>query len=352
MLTRSRWLRIPWAVWLLAWVMPVLAQTRANDYVHEDSARFSVWFCPEDAKVVQGLWSELRERVPLVEQQLGLALADTVMFVVTPSEKEWYRLTAGAPLWANGIAYAQRGVAVLKSPRFGLPYGPLPTTAVHEYVHLLLEAGAPGADIPRWLNEGLAQVLAGQLHYMDDALLARAAAAGRLHSFSAIEGMMGMNALDARQAYAESAVAVQFLQMRFGMAGISNLIHELRNGEPYEESFRRIFGEGSGAFESDYVRYVQANFRISFFADTELWVSLAFVLAVGAAGLAVWLRRRRTVQRWREEEQGERGAAGGSTVPPYTIKYTIVRGRLHESDSDDDSPPDENLPYDPPAPGA
>jgi len=349
-LTRNRCLRALCAVWFLALALPLGAQTRESDYLRQDSARFRVWYCPEDAQVVRGLWRELRERIPLVERQLQLALADTVTFVITPSEKEWYRLTAGAPLWANGIAYAERGVAVLKSPRFGLPYGPLPSTAVHEYVHLLLESGAREADIPRWLNEGLAQVLAGQLDYMDDALLARAAAAGRVHSFSRIEGMLSMNALDARQAYAESAVAVQLLQSRFGMSGISNLVHELRAGAPYDETFRRIFAVSPGAFESEYTLYVQNHFRISFLGDTELWVSVAFVLLVGAAGVAVYLRRRRTVRRWREEDQRERGVPAGTTPPPYTINYEIVRGRLHESE--DDSPPDENLPHDRPVPGS
>ena len=348
-MTRNRCLRALCVIGLFA-SLPLWAQTRERDYVRQDSARFRVWYCPEDARVVRGLWKELRERIPLVEQQLQLALADTVAFVVTPSEKEWYRLTAGAPVWANGISLAGRGMAVLKSPRFGLPYGPLPTTAVHEYVHLLLESGACGAEIPRWLNEGLAQVLAGQLDYMDDALLARAAAAGRLHGFWQIEGMMGMSALDARQAYAESAVAVQLLQARFGMSGISNLVHELRAGAPFEIAFLRILGESPGAFESEYFRYAKIHFRISLIGDTELWVSLAFVLLAGAAGAAVYLRRRRTVRRWHEEDQRERGVPDGVTQPPYTINYELVRGRLHEKD--DDSPPDENLPHDRPVPGS
>jgi hypothetical protein len=346
-----RWLKVLRVVGLLASVPVLSAQSRENDYVRQDSGRFRVWYCPEDARVVRALWKELRERIPLVEQQLGLALADTVAFVIAPSEKEWYRLTAGAPLWANGIAYAGRGVAVLKSPRFGLPYGPLPVTAIHEYVHLLLESGASGAEIPRWLNEGLAQVLAGQLDYVDDALLARAAAAGRLHSFWRIEGMMGMNALDARQAYAESAVAVQLLQKRFGMSGISNLVHDLRAGVPFEDAFRKIFRVSLGAFESDYLLYVRSHFRLSLLGDVELWVSLAFVVLVLVGGVMVWVRRRRTVERWREEDQREGGAPEGTTVPPYTINYEILRGRLHEKD--DNSPPDENLPpFDRPMPGA
>lgn len=351
MLIRSRWHKILLLLLVFAVTCPLWAQSRERDYVRQDSARFRIWYCPEDAKVVRDLWSELRARIPLVENQLQLGLSDTVTFVVAPEEREWYRLTAGAPLWANGIAYAQHGVAVVKSPRFGLPYGPLPTTAIHEYVHLLLESGSRSADIPRWLNEGLAQVLAGQLNYVDDAVLARASAAGRLHSFSNIDGLMGMNALEARQAYAESAIAVQLLQSRFGMAGIANLVHSLRGGSPYEETFRTIFGLSPGAFESEYQTYVHDNFRMSFFGDTELWVSVAFVLLVGAAGLGVWLRRRRTVRRWREEDAQARGICADETVtmPPYTVNYTIVRGRLHESD--DDSPPDEDLPHDRPSSG-
>jgi hypothetical protein len=351
MLIRNPWRNILPVFLIFTVTWPLWAQSREKDYVRQDSARFRVWYCPEDAKVVRDLWAELRMRIPLVESQLQLGLADTVNFAIAPDEREWNRLTAGSPLWANGITYAQRGIAVLKSPRFGLPYGPLPVTAIHEYVHLLLEAGAQGAEIPRWLNEGLAQVLAGQLNYMDDAVLARAAAAGRLHSLWRIEGMMGMNALEARQAYAESAVAVQFLQSRFGMAGIANLVHALRGGSPYEETFRTIFGISPGEFESQYQLYVRNNFRVSFFGDMDLWVPIAFVMLVGAAGLAVWLRRRRTVNRWREEDARERNINAGETVnvPPYTVNYTIVRGRLHESDND--TPPDENLPHDRPSPG-
>lgn len=332
---------------ILFFALPALARTTEGPYFHQDSARFRVYYRAEDAKVVRGLWRTLREQTPIVEQRLGLSLMDTVSFVVAPTEKEWSRLTEGAPLWANGIAYPQRGMAIVKSPRFGLPYGPLPVTAVHEYVHLLLETGAPRAEWPRWLDEGLAQVLAGQLDYMDNAVLARAAAARRLHSFRQIEGLMAMSAPEARQAYAESAVAVQLLQNRFGISGVSNVVHQVRSGQPFDEVFVTVFGLSPGAFESEYLAYVQRTFRLSLISDTQVWVPVLFVVFVLAAGLAMWRRRKRVIERWREEEARGAATPGEPGPPPFTVNLTVVRGRIHsEEDSDEEPPHDKPIPGD------
>jgi hypothetical protein len=320
-----------------------------QQYQRQDSADFRVFYMPEDAKVVRGLWETLHQRVPEVENRLGLALADSVAFIVTPNQQEWGRLAQGTPLWANGVAYAERGYAVLKSPRFGSQNGPLPVTAVHEYIHLLLHAGAPRAEIPRWLDEGLAQVLAGQMEYVDTEVLARAAAANRLHTLWQLEGLMGMSALDARQGYAEAAAAVQLLQTRFGISGVSNLVHELRKGKRIEDVFPSIFGQPFSAFENDYENYVKNNYRLTFLGDTQLWVSVIFIVLVFAAGIMVWLKRRRTLAKWSEEDNRSAVPMGDVPPPPYTVNYTIIRSRLEDERKDADE--DDHPPYDRPQAG-
>lgn len=326
----------------------VFAQNRAADYLRADSARFRIVYCPEDEGNVRVLWDVLRREIPLVEGRLGLAIADTVTFVITPDEREWGRVTAGAPLWANGIAFAERGVAVLKSPRFGLPYGPLGSTAVHEYVHLLLHTEAGGADLPRWLDEGLAQVLAGQIWYRDDAILGRAVTWGRLHSLRQIEWLMSMRDAEARQGYAESAVAVQLLDSRFGMAGLANLIHVVRQGGDFDQAFATIFGMPPGQFDREYQDYIRGAYRFSIFSDTELWISGLFVILVLGAGFAAWRKRRRVKDRWADEDRLHHEPASEAEPPPYQIDYTVVRGRMRDHtdsrDNPDDSPHDRPLP--------
>ncbi|MBU0507900.1 hypothetical protein KKH27_03555 [bacterium] len=324
-------------------------QGERSEYRQQDSARFRVFYGADDEGVLPEFWTTIHVRVPQVERRLGLALADTVTFVITPTPEEWFRLTAGSPLWANGLARPDQGVAFLKSPRFNMRYGrSLPVTAVHEYVHLLLKAGAPEAEIPRWLDEGLAQVLAEQQDYRDNALIGRSAAAGRLFTLSGIEGLMGMNAEAARLAYAQSEIAVSLLESRYGMPGIANLVHGLRSGRPFNETFRTVFGLSPGAFETEYHEHVRRKYRISFIADVDLWVGIAFVALLLAGGAAMYARRRRTLRKWEEEDRHSGGTPEGTT-PPYTINYTLVRGRM--SERIETLPPADPPPHDEPIPG-
>ncbi len=293
--------------------------------MRQESGRFRVIYCPEDVGVIPDLWETIHTRLPQVERQLGLALADTVRFVITPSQAEWFRVTAGAPIWANGIAFAKQGAAVLKSPRFGLPYGPLPVTAVHEYVHLLLEAGAPQSGYPRWFDEGIAQLLAGQMSYLETALLSRAALMGRVHTLWQLESLMSFSEGDARQGYAESLVAVELLRNRFGMSGLSNLVHSVRQGRDFEDAFANIFNIKLGEFESDYLRHVQETYKYSIFGDTDLWVSALFIILVLAAGFYAWRRRKKTLAKWQKEEEPKAEEESELHPPPYIINYTVVR---------------------------
>lgn len=307
-------------------------QSREKDYISQDSSRFRIWYCPEDEAVVRDLWKIFHSRIPLLELQLRLSLSDTVNFIVTPSKEEWQRLTGGAPLWANGIANPQRKVAVLKSPRFSIQYGPLANTAVHEYVHLLTQTGAKDMDLPRWLDEGMAEVLAGQLEFMSHVQLGRAASANRLHSLWQIQHVMAMPEQEAQLAYAESAIAVELLVSRFGWPGVANLISALRQGTPFDEAFSRTFGVSVGMFESEYIAYVMKSYRLSWLMDTEIWVSALFVIGVFAAGFAAWRRRKKTVRKWEEEQ--ERTTTGETNPPPYVINYEIIRGRKDDEEEE------------------
>jgi hypothetical protein len=203
----------------------------------------------------------------------------------------------------------------------------------------LLESGADDAEIPKWLDEGLAQVLAGQMNYMDTATLGRAVASGRLLTLWQIEGMMGLPETGARLAYAESAIAVELLRERYGYSGISNLVHELRRGRREEEIFPVLFGMPLGAFESELFSHIRNTYGLTLVTDTELWISIAFVVALFLAGIAVWRRKRRKLREWDDESGASAGDAEREPSVPYTVNYTIVRSR---GDDDDENSNDDN----------
>ncbi|MCB9357045.1 MAG: hypothetical protein H6508_03825 [Calditrichaeota bacterium] len=304
--------------------------SRQADYLTYDFGRFAVTCCPEDSGLAARLVTDLEQRLPDLQRRLGLAFPDSVRFVITPSADEWGRVTAGSPLWANGIAYPAQGVAVLKSPRFNMNGGGIGETAAHELVHLLLSTGA-GAGFPRWFEEGLAQFMAGQQEYLDTQVLARAAASGRLMRFWDIQGLMGMNPTDARQGYAQSLLAMEDLQGRYGDSGLSNLVHSVRNGRDFDESFLTLFGQTSGQFESNHLALIRDRYGAAVWTDGELLVSILFVVLVFAAGAFAFLKRRRTLARWHQEQHMEDQPP---REVPYVVNYTLVRERLQDNGED------------------
>lgn len=331
---------------LLGGFIPAQA-ARESDYLTRDYGRFAVTYCPEDSALSGPLVEVLSQRLPIIAARLRLSVPDSARFVITPSAQEWGRVTAGSPLWANGVAYPSRGIAVLKSPRFNANGGPSDETAVHELVHLLLESGAPNSTIPRWLNEGLAQFMAGQQEFMDVHLIARASASGRLMSFWDIQGMMAMGSADARQGYAQSLAAVEELWQRFGDSGLANLVHELRIGKEIEEVFLTLFGLPVGQFEREHQAELRTRYGGSLWSDSELWISLLFVILVLSAGTFAYFRRRRTLKGWKNERFPEESHEPREA--PYTINYTIVRAR--NSDGESEPAPEDNPPHDRPLSG-
>lgn len=324
-----------------------LQASRESDYLTRDYGRFAITYCPEDSGLADPLVRALSQRLPTLTTRLQLPDLDSARFVITPSAEEWGRVTAGSPLWANGLAFPNRGVAVLKSPRFNANGGPIAETATHELLHLMVESGAPNAGIPRWLDEGIAQFLAGQQEFMDVHVLSRAAASGRLMTFWDIEGLMGMNSIDARQGYAQSLAATQDLWRRFGDSGLANLVHELRKGRDIETAFPRIFGISYSQFEQEHRASLRQQYGGSLWTDGELWISILFIILVlSAGGIAYW-RRRLTLERWRQEHLPDE--RGEPRDVPYTVNYTVTRARNlddEESESETDKPP-----HDRPLPG-
>lgn len=294
-------------LWLLLLFLPIVAfaQRSSHGYLQADSAQFRVFYRPEDAGTYRALWNSLREGVPRLETALGIPLKDTVTFIITPTRKEWRRITGGLPNWAQGVSNPYRRATILKSPRYGDPMRPFYMTAIHELVHLLLRSGKPDAFFPRWLDEGLAQILSGESLRLRTSVISQAVLSGRIHNFYQIEHVMQMRAQEARLAYAESITAVDLLVKTYGWEGVRNYISALRSGLDPDKAFIRTFGIHIGEFEGQWFEYLRENYRYSIFHNWEFYLGFIFLPFLAFAGLFAWLRRRKILKRWEEEEHSQ-----------------------------------------------
>lgn len=148
--------------------------------------------------------------------------------------------------------------------------------AVHEYVHLLVDESAPTtADLPAWLNEGLATYLenhvspkfgagtSAQREAYSRAAEAKAAqAGGGLIPLSRLVSQQDWNnQADGqllRLQYSQAYMAVRYLTERFGDGAAALIIKDIERSRSFEASFRSVTGLGTVEFERDWIAWLKA----------------------------------------------------------------------------------------------
>lgn len=194
-------------------------------------------------------------------------------------------------------------------------------TLRHELVHVLAHSAAGEAGLPRWLDEGLARVLAGE-HGIDDMrVLAQARISDRFLPLSALVDGFPPGSADAALAYAQSGRAVSLIFERDDHA-VAALLAEMRRGADLDDALRRTTGRAVWQIDLDMRRSVG------------LWGALATVgletdLAMAGCGVAVAVfgvrARRRTRQRLlaMDDDDGDEAARRAPVVA--VARWTVPR---------------------------
>lgn len=255
----------------------------------------------QDAANLPGIFSAVDASYPLISENLGVGFSGALNIYLASNNAEFGELTGWRlPPWAQGVAMPKRKMVVLKSPRWSGTQVDLGRAAVHEFVHILIEEDV--GEIPLWLNEGLAVMLSGEI-YFDEHALSGAALTGRFIPFDEIESVMKFNGLKAGLAYQQSLSAVRYLVLEFGWGGVRKIISGLREGESFEDAFMDATGLWPFEFEHEWTKDRGKIHRFSFLKDIHYFIGFIFGPLVLITGGWLWLRRRKTIRRWEEEER-------------------------------------------------
>lgn len=114
----------------------------------------------------------------------------------------------------------------------------------HEYVHVVVRHMA-GNNIPWWFNEGLAETMSTHVTPNEKKILREASANRNLYDFDDItpqDLLHTFNPEELKLAYAQSHVAVAYLQQRYGSGGLARMLESLKAGFEGEDALRDAFG--------------------------------------------------------------------------------------------------------------
>jgi len=173
--------------------------------------------------------------------------------VVLYSEKQFHDIT-GAPEWSVGGFDGQIRIPVRGAAQNLAEFDRVLT---HELTHAMLKSIA-SRNLPAWLNEGLAMYFEGH----DATLSERRLATARLFvPLAALQmSFSRLNTAQAVVAYEESAFATRALVDRIGPSGLGQLLQDLNDGQPMDQSIER-FGITFAAWESDLEQRVGVKSR-------------------------------------------------------------------------------------------
>lgn len=238
-----------------------------------------------------------------------------IRVVVTDVSEEFKHYAAHfAGLDVVGLAQPTNSLIIVKAPRLRTPDSDYPGTLRHELVHLLLYRNTDYANVPQWLNEGLAMSLANEFYWQSMFKIAQMFVQNRIipyrlldYSFYSPSDQMQFN-----DAYAQALSMTRYLRDELGEEVFWRVVRAMSE-QRFHKALEEVAGISLTDFWNGYERALWKYAIIAAMASGFFFQPAAILLIIA------YIRRRRIARelyrRWEEEDAAE--AAGGGTVPDW-----------------------------------
>lgn len=268
----------------------------------------------DDVRVIydagrQTIAARIADVSPVLFRELEAATGLAVDFrptVIPASRRSDFR-RMGGPDAVVGFALPERGQVVLDLSWFDAQPAFFRPVLKHEYVHLLLHRHIAPDDLPRWLDEGIAQQLSdGLSEYLpgrSQMVLGKAFAADRVLPLSVLEMRFPGDAFGRQLAYEQSRSIVAYMVQRYGDHFLRALVTRMADGAPVGKAFRALSGMALSDFEADWRQRQMAPLSWMGRIAGHVYGLLFFVAAL--ATLIGYVRHRRRRRAYDAEEDDD-----------------------------------------------
>lgn len=260
-------------------------------------------------KTVRFLVERADALVEDVSSRLGLEPHGPIRVVIASDRRRFLAsqpAIAHVPPWAVGIAWPRHNMIVLLKNTGG----DILQTFEHELCHVLLgRAFGPGHRVPRWLEEGLAVMIAGQWSLQRMSTMSMAVLTGRVLPMDALARGFPADAARAEIAYCQSFYFIVFLKNRFGEGDFHAFLKQYAALRDFEQALWKSYYLRWDEMERMWLEYLKVRFSwIPILSSTGfLWFCASIVFVWG------YVRKRRAVrEKMRQWDLEERLADQGA----------------------------------------
>lgn len=212
------------------------------------------------------------------------------------------------PSWIYAVALEHPSRIVLLGPAADVATATLERfqeALLHELTHIYLHRLYPtrvGGPLPGWFHEGLAVHTSGGLDRSMHRALVRARLFNRFITLEQLRRIVHTSAGLSELAYAQSVVAVQFMDDLYGPEVFRSLFDGLRAGASFRSAFAGAAGETLDAFQTRYQVELLRRYNLLLVAADPNVLFILLPLLVFVAYFAKRWRGRLITAKWKAEE--------------------------------------------------
>lgn len=237
-----------------------------------------------------------------VKELTGFAPKEKIDVFIAADKKEFKKFqpnNARVPDWAVGVAFPSQNLMILlKKKNTGLA-----PVFRHELNHILLGQAFRGKEkVPRWLDEGLAMIVAGEWNLSNMATMTGAVLSGSVIPMEDITTHFPYEESRARIAYAQSFYFISFLKGKFGDSAFKRFLTEYSKYHNFNLAIRKTYFLDWWEVENMWQDYLRLRFNwIPIITSTGfLWFVASIIFVLGYFHKK--RKSRMKLKEWEEEE--------------------------------------------------
>jgi len=254
-----------------------------------------LWYRSSDAFAAE-LMDACQDGLARLTQDIGTYPDRPIKIYVYASMSDLQGAMIYSQEWTGGVAFPDFGTIAISVAPSELDWGK--KALVHELTHLVVHRAtfSPYAQLPVWLDEGLAMYAEGELDPVFRSYLERAISEDELISVRSLCSPFSAYPEKALLSYAQSYSLVGYLLENYGRDRMLDLLTLLKEGNTYDEALMEVYGFDIEGLDISWratlgLHLVTEVSRSVERSESPAWDfrgALLAALAALATGLALW----------------------------------------------------------------
>lgn len=269
------------------------------------NSEFTFRYSPGLERVAEELFGQAGDIKAEIEYNMGFKYKKPIIVVIAPDRPVFIQLQGGGlPDWISGTAYPDRNLIFLRPlDAREIRGGSMRSILVHEMSHVLLFERLNAHRAPRWLDEGTAMHMAGDMTMSGYNTLLGVGITGRHIPFRSLTASFPSSREDAMLAYAQSSDMVSYIKSEYGPHIYVLLLDSLAKGNDIETALKQSIGMDMEGLESEWLGSVRRRWGLvpALTGGFSIWFFMALLFLVAYA------RKRKTARLRREMWEIEEG---------------------------------------------